>query len=131
MKLVTAAIIINQNQILLARRKIGQKLEGYWEFPGGKIEQNETPQSCLERELLEELNVVAKAGEIIAESIYEYSHGAIKLIAIETILLSNKIQLSVHDKVEWVPLKDICNFKLAPADIPIAKQLKERICSSV
>ena len=123
MKLVTAAIITNKNRVLLARRKKGQKLEGYWEFPGGKIEQNETPQACLERELFEELNVKAKAGLIIAESIYEYSHGTIKLIGIETILLSKDMQLSVHDKIKWVMLEDVANLKLAPADIPIAKQL--------
>ena len=126
MKLVTAAIIISNNRVLLTRRKKGQKLEGYWEFPGGKIEKHETPQSCIERELSEELNVKAKAGEIIAESTYEYSHGSIKLIGIETALLSDKIQLSVHDKAEWVLLEDVANFKLAPADIPIAKILIKR-----
>ncbi len=126
MKLVTAAIIIINNHVLLTRRKKGQKLEGYWEFPGGKIEANETPQSCLERELYEELSVKAKAGKIIAESVYEYSHGSIKLIGIETVLLSDQMQLSVHDKAKWVLLKDVTNFKLAPADIPIAKMLTKR-----
>lgn len=126
MKLVTAAIIIINNHVLLTRRKKGQKLEGYWEFPGGKIEKNETPQSCLERELYEELNVKAKAGKTIAESVYEYSHGSIKLIGIETILLSDQLKLSVHDKAKWVLLKDVTNFNLAPADIPIAKILTKR-----
>ncbi len=123
MKIVTAAIIRNENCILLARRRKGQKLEGYWEFPGGKIEEGETPQSCLERELQEELCVKAVAGKIITESIYEYSHGIIKLLAIETKLLSGKIQLSVHDKAEWVPVEYLCSYELAPADIPIAKIL--------
>jgi 8-oxo-dGTP diphosphatase len=125
MKLVTAAIIRNENCVLLTRRKKGQKLEGYWEFPGGKIEKDETPQSCLERELLEELCVEAIAGEIITESIYQYSHGIIKLLAIETVLLSEKIQLSVHDKAEWVPVENLCSFKLAPADVHIAKILSK------
>jgi 8-oxo-dGTP diphosphatase len=123
MKLVTAGIITHNNQVLLARRKKGQNLEGYWEFPGGKIEPNETPQACLERELFEELNLTTKAGRIIAESVYEYSHGAIKLLAIEAELLSDNIKLSVHDKLAWVTIYDVQNFKLAPADIEIARQL--------
>lgn len=57
MKIVTAAIIFKNNRVLLTRRKSSQKLEGYWEFPGGKIEGNETPQECMERELFEELGV--------------------------------------------------------------------------
>ncbi len=69
MKIVTAAIIFHNNTVLLTRRNNGQKLEGYWEFPGGKIEQGETPQICLERELYEELGVEATAGKIIGESI--------------------------------------------------------------
>ncbi len=125
MKLVTAAIIINNGHILLTRRKSGQKLEGYWEFPGGKIEDGETVQSCLERELFEELGVITKAGSIIAESIYEYEHGVIKLIGIVTTLLEENITLSVHDKALWVPIKDIDKYKLSPADIPIAKKIQE------
>lgn len=125
MKLVTAAIIIKDQHVLLAKRKIGQKLEGFWEFPGGKIELNETPQSCLERELFEELGVASRAGTIIAESIYNYDHGSIKLMGIETILQEEDFKLSVHDKVEWVAIKDLTKYQLAPADIPIAKKIIE------
>ncbi len=113
----------NKNQVLLARRRNGQNLQGYWEFPGGKIEKNETPQKCLERELLEELSVKSKAGEIIVESVYNYESGSIKLIGIETVLLETNITLSVHDKIQWVTIKNILQYKLAPADIPIAKYL--------
>ena len=102
---------------------MGQKLEGYWEFPGGKVETNETPQHCLERELVEELSIKSKAGKIILESIYKYEHGTIKLLGIETELFEEKIKLSVHDKIQWVQIGDLLNYKLAPADIPIAEYL--------
>ena len=66
MKQVTAAIIIQNGNVLLTRRSPGESLPGYWEFPGGKIEDGETPQVCLERELKEELCITTKAGQIIA-----------------------------------------------------------------
>lgn len=126
MKKVTAAIILKRNNVLLSRRKKGQTLEGYWEFPGGKIEENETPQECLERELYEELGVRATAGKVIAESIYEYDHGVIKLLGIETRVKKENFTLSVHDKVEWVQITNLMNYKLAPADIDIAKVIIEK-----
>jgi len=125
LKLVTAAIIIKNNRVLLMRRKKGLKLEGYWEFPGGKIENDETPQLCLERELHEELCVKSKAGKIIAESIYKYGHDVIKLIGIETMLIEDNFKLTAHDKAEWVVIGNIINYRLTPADIPIAKKIIE------
>ncbi len=125
MKIVTAAIIYKNSHVLLTRRKNGQKLEGYWEFPGGKIEKDETPQICLERELFEELGVKAIAGKIIAESTYEYDHGTIKLLGIETKLEEQNFSLSVHDKLEWVLIENISSYRLAPADIHIANTIKD------
>jgi len=126
MKTVTAAIIFKSETVLLARRKPGENLEGYWEFPGGKIECKETPQECLERELLEEFGIESKAGKIIAESIYNYDSGSIKLLGMLTKIDSQEIGLAVHDKIEWVPINNLLQYKLAPADVSIAKQIMER-----
>ena len=125
MKNVSAAIFLKSNSVLIAKRGNGENLAGYWEFPGGKQEQNETIFECLEREILEEFNVKCKAKEIFCESIYNYSNGVIKLIAIFSDLLDNKFELRVHDNYEWVRIKDLLNYNLAPADIPIAKKLIE------
>ena len=121
-KKVAAAIIISGETVLLTRRKRGEKLSGYWEFPGGKIEENETIQQCLEREIHEELNINIEAGTIITSNIHIYQHGAIELIALEAKIVSGDLQLTVHDKADWVPLPDLLEYKLAPADIPIAKE---------
>ena len=56
---------------LTMRRGPGEKLAGYWESPGGKLESHETPQDCIIRELREELNLEAPARDVVAESIYE------------------------------------------------------------
>ena len=123
MKIVTAAIIKKDRSILLTRRKSGEKLEGFWEFPGGKLEDGESPQECLERELFEELGVASKAGDIFAESIFHYDHVTIKLLGIETKLIGRKLTLNVHDKAKWIPIKNLLEYRLAPADIPIAKKI--------
>jgi len=122
---VVAAVIIDHGKVLLTRRKRGEDQEGFWEFPGGKIEEGETPQACLERELIEELGVQAMAGDVIIESKYEYSNRSIKLIAINAKLLGSNISLKVHDKLEWVAAEDLLSFRLSPADISIAAKILE------
>ncbi len=123
MKLVTAAIIIENDKILIAKRSSKSKLPGYWEFPGGKVEGSETPQECLERELEEELGVKASAKEVIKESEYKYSHGEFRLLAILTELLDHDFELTAHDEIRWVHISKILEYKLAPADIPIANHI--------
>lgn len=82
MKAVTTAIIQSGDSFLIARWATGEKLAGFWEFPGGKVEPNETLQECLERELKKELRLTVRAGDVIAESAYHYEHGSINLVVI-------------------------------------------------
>ena len=120
MKTVTAAIIVEEGKILIARRAPGEKLAGMWEFPGGKVEGEETLVDCLTRELREELGVSVSVGPIVAESVYEYPHGSIRLIALRTRILAGTLSLTVHDQVDWVAPDNLLRYQLAPADIPIA-----------
>ncbi len=92
-----------------------------WEFPGGKVEPGETLQQCLERELKEELGLTCQVDEEILRSEYVYEHGSFNLVALKTTIRSGDITLSVHDKFDWVPIKDLLSYHLAPADVPIAK----------
>jgi 8-oxo-dGTP diphosphatase len=101
-------------------------MEGFWEFPGGKQQDHESIHDCLERELFEELSVKAVAREILVESPYEYEEGAINLIGIITELHSSDFNLSVHDKAEWVQISQLLEYKLPPADIPIAEEIIRR-----
>ena len=120
---VAAAIIKKDNTVLLTRRAPSEKLAGFWEFPGGKQEANETIQECLERELKEELEIETHCTDILVESIYEYPNGTLNLVAIDTEILDGEISLSVHDKYAWVDVEKLLDYKLAPADIPIAEWL--------
>lgn len=125
-KPVAAAIAFNEGKVLVTRRAADQKLAGLWEFPGGKLEPGEDFQTCIVRELEEELGVTSTAGEVLTVSEYEYPGGAISLIAIEVSLHSSDFTLSVHDKYAWIDPGELLELNLAPADIPIAKELIDR-----
>lgn len=118
---VAAALIERDNEFLIARRAPGKHLAGYWEFPGGKIEKDETPETCLIRELNEELNVHIAVLEYLGDSKHKYDYKEINLKAYLCRIIEGAIQLNDHDKVAWVTLEKIEKYKLAPADIPILK----------
>lgn len=120
---VTAAIIRRPGQILLARRQRGDHLAGHWEFPGGKIEDGETPEECLARELEEEFGVGAEVGRFITSSCHAYDTREIELLAYEAELAEGPWNLDSHDETSWVGVRELLSYDLAPADIPIAEQL--------
>lgn len=122
MRQVTAAVIIEDGKLLLARRAPGEKLAGLWELPGGKIEPGETPQECLRRELLEELSMAAEVGDVIASTIYHYAHGSFEMLALQARRTSD-FELSVHDRARWVSRTEIEELQLAPADVDLVAQL--------
>ena len=68
---VTAAVIEKDGRILIAKRRIGDRHGGRWEFPGGKIDSGETPEECLKRELREELGIEAEIGELLCKTSFK------------------------------------------------------------
>ena len=113
----SGVIITNKSEVVITQSPSGKLMQGFWEFPGGKVEKGETRQECLQRELLEELSVEAIAGEEIAESEYHYDHGSFLIIAIEVTLVSTDIVLKDHDKMEWVEFADLKNYKLGSSTL--------------
>lgn len=124
MKVVAAAIFFDGDRVLLARRGPDEKLAGYWEFPGGKVEEGETLHDCLVRELQEELGLNIRVLDEIAVSEYHYGHGAIQLVGLRAEIIGGQVLLTVHDAVEWVQIDQLTDYHLAPADIPIAWQIQ-------
>ncbi|MDI6880970.1 MAG: (deoxy)nucleoside triphosphate pyrophosphohydrolase [Desulfitobacteriaceae bacterium] len=124
MKEVTAAIILNGDKFLIAQRAPGENLAGKWEFPGGKIEPEETPQVCLKREIKEELDVDIEVLDFFGESIYEYDSGEIRLMAFWCKWISGDFSLSVHSRIEWVNRVQLDLYDFAPADIPLVQKVK-------
>ncbi|NYE58107.1 8-oxo-dGTP diphosphatase MutT [Carboxydothermus ferrireducens] len=124
MKTVTAAIIIHKGKVLITRRKLNDKyLPGKWEFPGGKVEQGETPEDCLVREIKEELDLNIKITQFFGESIYEYPFFIIRLLAFLAQPVSGKIKLNDHAEARWVEIKDLNFYDFAPADLPFVEKL--------
>ena len=122
---VVAAILQKEDKILIARKKEGKPLAGYFEFPGGKIEKGETPEESLARELMEEMNIKIDVKEYVGESIYDYGNGkVISLLGYISEIIDGEIKLSDHDRYEWVTLEEINNYKIAPADIQLIDKLR-------
>jgi len=123
MKLVTAAIIQNEGKYFIARRGPTEKLAGYWEFPGGKVEDGESLSDCLQRELKEELGISSKIGDVLITSDYVYEHGHIQLVAMAAEIVGGKFNLTVHDQYDWLSPIEILKLNLAPADVTVAQFL--------
>jgi 8-oxo-dGTP diphosphatase len=109
---------------LIARRAPSEKLAGFWEFPGGKVDGDESLASCLVREIREELGVNVIPGRTLCESDYVYEHGSFRIVAIEAEADSHDFELKVHDKVAWMLPEQIEELPLLPADKPIIEILK-------
>jgi 8-oxo-dGTP diphosphatase len=110
--------------VLLCRRPECDHLAGHWELPGGKIEPGETPEDCLARELLEECSIEAEIGELFAENTHRYPHATIRLLAFRVESWSGELRLHAHDEHRWVPLSEVNELPLAPADVPILTKLR-------
>ena len=124
MELVTAAIIQRGECVLLGRRSPHSRLGGRWEFPGGKVELGETPEECLVRELKEELRITVEVTGPFLETHHDYDHGSFRILCFRAEWVSGELDPQVHDRVEWVHLRDIHEYPLLPADIPISLALQ-------
>ena len=120
---VVCGLIYKDEKILLARRKKGKLLEGYWEFPGGKVEEGETDKSALERELNEELGLSVSEITYFSENKHEYETFSINLIAFKCNAHDNPKILVDHDKFEWLSSKEIKKLNLAEADMSFVEIL--------
>lgn len=113
---VVAAIIKSEDYYLLAKRNKDKYMGLKWEFPGGKVEQNETFKEALSREILEELNVNIQIHKKVAEERYQDEEINITLHYYMCSLIDNDIVLSEHEAIEWVKKQDFLKFEFVPGD---------------
>ena len=123
---VVAALIKKDDKVLLAKRATGdENVFGKWEFPGGKVEVNETEESAIEREIKEEFEMDIKAIKFMTNNICEYPSKTIDLRLYECKYLSGDFKLHDHSEHAWIDIDKIFDYDLAKADIPLAKYIME------
>lgn len=120
---VVAAVLIRGETILAAKRSSTMSLPGMWEFPGGKIELDESPEEALLRELKEELQCSAEIGEHIQTTEHEYEFGTVVLTTYYCFLKGVEPRLTEHSEIRWVHVTDLDTLDWAPADIPAVKHV--------
>jgi 8-oxo-dGTP diphosphatase len=122
-KRVTAAILRKDGKILIAKRQRGDAFEGKWEFPGGKIEDGETPEQCLKRELFEEIGIDTIVQKLLCIVSYSYAEGSILLYAYEVAHSKSDFELKVHEEVKWAEPCDLGMYDFLEADKLIIEKL--------
>jgi 8-oxo-dGTP diphosphatase len=122
---VTAAILIENGRVLIARRRPGASQAGMWEFPGGKVRPNESPAQCLKREIQEELGIEIAVGEFFGESVYAYEDKTIRLLAYRVRAEGGEVSRNDHAELAWVAIADLGRYRFCPADVPFTEKLRK------
>lgn len=121
---VVCAIIIYDEKILAVQRGPQMSLPLKWEFPGGKIEKNETEEACIKREVKEELNIEILLLKKLTTSFFEYPNISVELIPFVAQYLSGELVLKEHQNYRLLSLSELNNLDWAEADLPIVKELQ-------
>lgn len=120
---VVAAVIEKDGRFLICKRGPGGNCSGLWEFPGGKIEPDETPFEAIKREISEELCAEIEPEEIFCEYPFSYPDKEIYFYFIKAKLLSEKIEPTFHSETKWILPSETESFEFCPADVPVVKKL--------
>ena len=123
---VVAAIICHDNRVFATQRGYGE-WKGWWEFPGGKIEKEESPQQALRREIKEELNADIAVGELLTTVEYDYPKFHLTMHCFLCKVTSGKLTLLEHEAAKWLTSDELHNLKWLPADIEVAQLVKKYI----
>ena len=121
---VVAAIIIKDKKIFATQRGYGE-FKGGWEFPGGKIEEGETPQEALKREIMEELDTEISVGELIDTIEYDYTTFHLSMDCFWCEIVKGDLVLKEHEAAKWLTSNELNNVDWLPADITLIKNISE------
>ena len=125
---VVAALIEKDGKYLIARRSTGSEdVIGKWEFPGGKVEKEESEEYAIEREIKEEFEMYIKAIKFLVNNVCEYPSKTVDLRLYECKHISGEFNLHDHSEYKFIDKADIINFDLCPAVISLAKFVKENM----
>ena len=125
MGLVTAALIRDEDKILIAQRGRRKRFGWKWEFPGGKVRPDETPEDCLRREIKEELNLEISVEKHFCTTHHQYPDFNIELIAFWCSIVGGKMKLVDHEQVLWVTVPEMNEYTFVEADLNVISALEK------
>lgn len=120
---VVAAVICRENKIFATARGYGE-FKGQWEFPGGKIEADETPQQALVREIKEELDTELEIGDLIDTVEYDYPTFHLSMDCFWARVISGDLILKEAEEAKWLSREELDSVQWLPADIILVKKIK-------
>ena len=120
---MTCVVLLHEGKVMAAQRAAHMDLPGCWEFPGGKVEEGESPESCLTREVLEELSINIRITGALPPVTHAYPSKTIQLLPFFAVWDSGTIHLSEHAQLSWLTQEELLSVDWAPADLPIVHDL--------
>ena len=123
---VAAAIMIEQGKVFATQRGYGEFKDG-WEFPGGKIEEGETPENALIREIREELDTEISVGEKITCVEYDYPKFHLSMDCFWAEIVSGDLVLKEHEAAKWLSREELDSVDWLPADLELIEKIKEQM----
>ena len=123
---VVAAVIKDNRRIFATQRGYGD-FKGGWEFPGGKIEEGETPQEALKREIREELDTEIVVGDLIDTIEYDYPTFHLSMDCFWCEIVNGDLVLKEHQAARWLTKDTIKDVQWLPADIELVEKIKAQI----
>lgn len=124
---VAAAIIIHGDKIFATQRGYGE-FKDSWEFPGGKIEEGETPQQALVREIREELDTEIEVGDLFDTVEYDYPTFHLSMDCFLCAVKSGNLVLKEHEAARWLTKDNLDSVEWLPADKGLIEKLKRKNC---
>ncbi|MBR3563430.1 MAG: (deoxy)nucleoside triphosphate pyrophosphohydrolase [Clostridia bacterium] len=121
---VAAAVMIRDGKIFATERGYGD-YKDWWEFPGGKIEENESPRDAVSREIVEELGVSIDVGDRIYVVEYDYPDFHLHMEAFACTITGGEIELREHENALWLDMESIDSVRWLPADEEMIEYLKD------
>ncbi|CCH93213.1 Genome sequencing data, contig C314 [Microcystis aeruginosa PCC 9432] len=129
-KQIGVAVIRDDRDLILIDRRLAKGLlGGFWEFPGGKIEGNETVQECIKREILEEIGIEIAVDSHLITIDHTYSHFRVNLQVYNCRYLSGQARAIECEEIRWVTIEELDNYTFPPANQEIIRALKDMVNS--